>query len=98
MDLLEEDTPMDPDKYPYLLTAEDAAKILRKTPQSMREAMCRSHAPWAVWLRDRRVRMGRRYYFRTTDVLEIVEKGDSVATNHRVIPLGLQSRSVRKRG
>lgn len=89
---------MDPDKYPCLLTAEESAEILRKTPQSLREAICRSRAPWAVWLRDRRVRMGRRYYFRTSDVLAVAEQGDAVATDHRVIPMDLQSRLIRNRG
>jgi hypothetical protein len=85
-------------ELPQLMTAEEAADTLRKTPQAMREAMCRSRAPWAVWLRDQRVRMGRRYYFRTADVLAVAEKGDSVATAPRVIPLGLQPRPNRNLG
>ncbi|PKY11027.1 hypothetical protein B1757_06870 [Acidithiobacillus marinus] len=64
---------------PQLLTAEEAAAALRKTPQGFREAMCRGRAPWSVWLRERRVKLGRRYLYRTMDIAKVQECGDQVA-------------------
>lgn len=62
-----------------LLTSEEAAALLRKTPAAFRDAMCRSRAGWAIWLADRRVWLGRRYYLRREDVEAILECGDGVA-------------------
>lgn len=72
-----------------LLTAEEAATALRKSPQGFREAMCRGKAPWAVWLRERRVKLGRRNLFRSTDIAKVQECGDAVTSLDRskVIPL-----------
>jgi len=64
---------------PQLLTAEEAAEQLRKTPAAFREAMCRSHADWARWLSARRVKLGRRYYLRWEDVDAVARLGDAVA-------------------
>lgn len=64
---------------PKLWSVEDVAPVLHKTPSAIREAMCRSKAPWAIWLSSRRVRLGRRYYFRQQDVLRVLECGDAVA-------------------
>ena len=68
-----------------LLTSEEAAALLRKTPAAFRDAMCRSRAGWAgwagwaKWLAARRVWLGRRYYLRRKDVEAILECGDGVA-------------------
>lgn len=64
---------------PQLLTAEEAAAALRKSPQGFRESMCRGKAPWAIWLREHRIKLGRRYLFRSTDIAKVQEYGDAVA-------------------
>lgn len=61
-----------------LLTAEEAALALRKSPQGFREAICRGKAPWAIWLREHRIKLGRRYLFRSTDIAKVQEHGDTV--------------------
>ena len=66
-----------------LLTSEEAAALLRKTPAAFRDAMCRSGAGWAKWLAARRVWLGRRYYLRREDVEAILECGDGVADRDR---------------
>ena len=66
-----------------LLTSEEAAALLRKTPAAFRDAMCRSRAGWAKWLAARRVWLGRRYYLRREDVEAILERGDRVADHDR---------------
>lgn len=66
---------------PRLLTAEEAADQLRKTPSAFREAMCRSGADWARWLSARRVKLGRRYYLRREDVEAVLRLGDAVSEN-----------------
>lgn len=74
---------------PQLLTAEEAALALRKSPQGFREAMCRGKAPWAIWLREHRVKLGRRYLYRSVDIARVQECGDQVALSDspKVIPL-----------
>lgn len=72
-----------------LLTAEEAALALRKSPQGFREAMCRGRAPWSIWLRERRIKLGRRYLFRSADIVRVQECGDGVVLldSPKVIPL-----------
>lgn len=74
----EQETAMD-HHTPQLLTAEEAASQLRKTPSAFREAMCRSRAKWAIWLSGRRIKLGRRYYIRREDVEAVLRFGDAVA-------------------
>ncbi|OYV72252.1 MAG: hypothetical protein B7Z70_15180 [Acidithiobacillus ferrivorans] len=78
-----------------LLTSEEAAGLLRKTPVAFRDAMCRSRAGWAIWLASRRVWLGRRYHLRREDVEAILDLGDQVADRDRhtgtVSPMPAQS-------
>ena len=67
-----------------LLTVEETAECLRRRPQALREALCRSEATWAAWLRARRVRLGRRQYFRASDVLLVMEHGARVLEIRRL--------------
>lgn len=69
---------------PRLLTADEAADQLRKTPAAFREAMCRSHADWAIWLSARRIKLGRRYYLHQEDVEAVLRLGDAVAQSPAV--------------
>lgn len=63
---------------PQLLTGEEAALALRKSPQAFRESMCRGKANWAVWLSERRVKFGRRFLYRRSDIEKVQEYGDAV--------------------
>jgi hypothetical protein len=67
-----------------LLTSQEAAQLLRKSPLAFRDAMCRSRADWARWLASRRIWLGRRYYLRVEDIEAILHMGDAVADPQRL--------------
>ncbi|MEJ5207693.1 DNA-binding protein [Denitratimonas sp. CY0512] len=63
------------DRYGPLVTLAQLAKILNRSTDGVRMAL-RESTPYALRLNQAKVRIGRRIYFRTTDVVEVIVTGD----------------------
>jgi hypothetical protein len=62
-------------QYGPLLTLPQLAKILDRSAEGLRINLRSSH-PWAQRVDATRLRLGRRVYFRTSDVAAILNGGD----------------------
>lgn len=60
------------ERYGALLTLEDLAEVLKRTPPALRSAL-RAERHTLAPLADRRLKIGRRMYFRTGDVADFID-------------------------
>ncbi len=63
------------DRYGPLVTLAQLAEILNRSTDGVRMAL-REPTPYALRLNQAKVRIGRRIYFRTTDVAQVIAGGD----------------------
>ncbi|QAU35142.1 hypothetical protein EKL02_13675 [Janthinobacterium sp. 17J80-10] len=61
-------------QYPVLLTLDQLAQILQRSPTGLRETLCSSRANWAQQINSTKVYIGRRLYFRTEDIARLIDE------------------------
>lgn len=60
------------DRYGVLLSLDDLADVLKRTPQALRSSLRSQHHALAP-LAAHRLKIGRRMYFKATDVASFIE-------------------------
>ena len=60
--------------YGPLLMLQHLAKVMHSTPNGVRMAIARKRQPFAIALSDARRQFGRRVYFETSRVAEIIDQ------------------------
>lgn len=63
-------------KYGPIMDYGELAKLLRRTPSGLRYTLSQSTAPYAQKLRAARVQIGKRIYFKTSDISALIDNAD----------------------
>ncbi|MEX3556337.1 MAG: hypothetical protein VB131_07230 [Burkholderia gladioli] len=61
------------ERYSVLLTLEQLAEILDRSPEGLRISLTTSRSDWAKHINSARVHIGRRIYFRTEDIARLID-------------------------
>lgn len=61
-------------KFGELMTYEQLAKELKRSSSGLRITVSRQASDFAISLNRARVKLGRRVYFKTTDIAELVDR------------------------
>ncbi|MEX3629297.1 MAG: hypothetical protein VB138_07210 [Burkholderia sp.] len=62
------------ERYSVLLTLEQLAEILDRSPEGLRIGLTTSRSDWAKRINSARVHIGRRIYFRTEDIARLIDE------------------------
>ncbi|MES9841944.1 MAG: DNA-binding protein [Candidatus Thiodiazotropha endolucinida] len=60
------------ERYGALMTITNLASLLDRSPASLRHSL-RANDDWSIKLNDARLKIGRRIYFRTSQVAQLLE-------------------------
>ena len=60
------------EQYGALMTVDNLAAFLRRSPTSLRQSL-RSNEDFFLRINDTRLKIGRRIYFRTSQVAQVIE-------------------------
>ena len=66
------------EKYSVLLTLEQLAEILNRSPEGLRISLTTSRSDWARLIGATKVNIGRRIYFRTEAIARLIDEEFSV--------------------
>ena len=67
------------EKYSVLLTLNQLAEILDRSPDGLRISLSTSHSNWAQRINATKVLIGRRIYFRTEAIARLIDDEFSVS-------------------
>nr|WP_237174118.1 hypothetical protein [Paracandidimonas lactea] len=57
-----------------LLTLQDLSSLLQRSPDGLRISLSSSREAWATQINSTKIRIGRRVYFRTAGIAELIDK------------------------
>jgi hypothetical protein len=66
------------ERYSVLLTLDQLAEILDRSPEGLRISLSTSRADWARHINATKVHIGRRIYFRTEAIAKLIDEQFSV--------------------
>lgn len=67
------------EKYSVLLTLDQLAEILDRSPEGLRISLATSRSGWAQSISATKVNIGRRIYFRTEAIARLIDEEFSVS-------------------
>jgi len=67
------------EKYSVLLTLDQLAEILDRSPEGLRISLATSRSTWAQSISATKVSIGRRIYFRTEAIARLIDEEFSVS-------------------
>jgi len=62
------------EKYSVLLTLDQLAEILDRSPEGLRISLSTSRADWAQHINSTKIHIGRRIYFRTEAIARLIDE------------------------
>lgn len=66
------------ERYSVLMTLDQLAEILDRSPEGLRISMSTSRSNWAQHINATKVHIGRRIYFRTEAIARLIDEQFSV--------------------
>ncbi|EON18473.1 hypothetical protein C265_17307 [Cupriavidus sp. GA3-3] len=62
------------DKYSVLLTLQQLAEVLSRSPDGLRISLATSRSDWASHINATKIHIGRRMYFRTEGIARLIDE------------------------
>lgn len=66
------------ERYSVLMTLDQLAEILDRSPEGLRISLSTSRSNWAQHINATKVHIGRRIYFRTEEIARLIDEQFSV--------------------